>query len=197
MNRFITTLSVLFLISLPMLASAEVDIDPRESDRQLMRGILADVEKSLNNKDFSLILKHLAPDAVVTYYNAEVTRNHAEAEEYFQRMIVDTNAVVKEFNTVAHISAPAIFHGNTAVAWGTTVETYKLATGLEFKLHGNWTVTLQKTEGQWKIIALHFSTNLFDNPLLNNAKRFSWIVGIVAFLSGLLVMFFVGRVFRK
>jgi len=197
MRKFTATLHFLFFILFFTVASAEVDIDPRESDRQLMRSILVDIEKSLNNKDFNLILKHLNPDAVVTYYNAEVTRNHAEAEEYFQRMIVDTNAVVKEFNTVASISSPAIFHGNTAVAWGTTVETYKLATGLEFKLNGNWTVTLQKMDEQWKIVALHFSTNLFDNPLLNNAKRFSWIVGIVAFLSGLLVMFVMGRFFRK
>lgn len=185
----------LFFILFFTIASAEVD--PREGDRQLLRGILADVEKSLNNKDFSLVLKHLHPDAVVTYYNAEVTRNHAEAEAYFQRMIVDTNAVVKEFTTVASIGAPALFYGNTAVAWGTTAETYTLATGLEFRLDGNWTVTLQKTDDQWKIIALHFSTNLFDNPLLNNAKRFSWIVGVVAFLSGLLVMFVIGRFFRK
>lgn len=195
MKRLTTVIIFLFLASITSIVNAEQD--PQAEDRDLMRGILADVEKGLNKGDFKLVVQHLHPEAVITYYNAEVTRNHAEAEDYYQRMIVGAGAVVEEYSVVANVSAPAEIHGDMALATGTTTEKYKLAAGLEFELVGNWTATMLKTDGQWKIIAIHFSTNLFDNPLLNNANRFAWIVGIAAFLAGLIVMFVISWVIRK
>jgi len=164
-----------------------------EEDRAKMRAILADVEKALNAQDFDGIMRHVHENAVITYYNAEVTEGHSAAREYFERMIKSSNAVVKEYSTKGEVSAPAVFHGDTAIAYGTTVENYKLAAGLEFTLNGRWSTSLRKSDGEWKIIALHFSSNLFDNPLLNNASRSTWIAGVVAFIVGALMMFGIGR----
>ncbi|HEB58994.1 MAG TPA: DUF4440 domain-containing protein [Gammaproteobacteria bacterium] len=189
-----TVLTSLMLVS--SLAGAETD--PRAADRAEMRAILADVAKALNEGDYALMKKHLHPQVVITYYNAEVTRTPAEMEAYFRRMTDGDDAVVVGFHTTANVSAPAIFHGdNTAIAWGTTRENYKLASGLEFDLNGLWTVTLRRDNGQWKIVALHFSSNLFDNPILDNARSFTWITGAVAFISGLIIAFVVMRVMRK
>ncbi|MDH3762397.1 MAG: nuclear transport factor 2 family protein [Gammaproteobacteria bacterium] len=162
-----------------------------------MLSILDDLKQALNAHDFAKAAMHLDENGVITYYNAEVTQGHEQGQAYFDRMLKDSAAVVKEYSLTGDISAPAVFHGSTAVAYGTTEEHFKLAEGLEFVLHGRWTTTLQKKDGSWKIIALHFSSNLFDNPLLNNAKRLTWILAAVAFFAGLLVMFIFTRFARK
>lgn len=187
-------LGILFLTLGGIVCAEE---DPYAADREQMRAILADVEAALNAHDFDQAASHLDENGVITYYDAQVTQGHEDGRRYFNRMLKDAAAVVKDYSVTGEVSAPAVFHGNTAVAYGTTEEHFKLTEGLEFVLHGRWSVTLQKNQDSWKIIALHFSSNLFDNPLLNNAKRMNWIVGGVAFLVGLLLMYIVGRVRRK
>lgn len=173
------------------------EADPHAADREQMRAMLADVEAALNAHDFDQAAKHLDENGVITYYNAEVTQGHDEGVRYFNRMLKDAKAVVKEYSVTSEVSAPAVFHGNTAIAYGTTEEHFKLAEGLEFVLHGRWSTTLQKKPDGWKIVALHFSSNLFDNPLLNNAKRLTWIIAVAAFAAGLVLMFMLGRLMRR
>ena len=189
--------TVLCILLLTLGSIVHAETDPHAEDRQQMRAILADLEKALNAHDFDQAVRHLDENAVITYYNAEVTQGHEEGRKYFNRMLKDAAAVVKEYSLTGEVSAPAVFHGNTAVAYGTTEEYFKLTEGLKFVLHGRWTTTLQKKDAGWKIIALHLSTNLFDNPLLNNAKRLYWIIGGAAFAAGLLLMFMFCRGRRK
>lgn len=188
---------VLCILLLTTGGVVDAESDPHAVDREQMRAMLADVEAALNAHDFGQAARHLDEDGVITYYNTEVTQGHEEGIRYFNRMLKDAAAVVKEYSVTSEVSAPAVFHGNTAVAYGTTEEHFKLAEGLEFVLHGRWSTTLQKKQDSWKIIALHFSSNLFDNPLLNNAKRLNWIIGGTAFATGILLMFIFGRVVRR
>ena len=150
---------------------AVAEDDPHAADRALLKAMLAEIEQALNEGNFQVALKHLHPDVIITYYNAEVTRGHDEAVAYFNRMMEGPDAVVKEYSTQAEVGSPALFLGDTAVAYGTTTESYELAGGLEFMLNGNWSTTVQKLDGVWMVRAIHFSTNLFDNPLLKNAQR--------------------------
>lgn len=182
-------LSAVLLVS----ATFSVNADEFEEDRKAMRVILSDIEQALNDQDIDAVLKHVHEDAVITYYNAEVTKGHKEARDYYQRMIKSSSALVKEYSTKGEVGAPAVIYGDIAVAFGTTVENYKLASGLEFTLNGRWSTTLLKSDNRWEVIALHFSTDLFDNPLLNNAARTTWIAGVVAFVVGGLLVFGVMR----
>ncbi len=189
--------TVLCILLLTLGHTVYADTDPHAADREQMRAILSDVEEALNAHDFDQAARHLDQNGILTYYDAEVTQGHEAGREYFNRMLKDAAAVVKEYSLTGAVSAPAVFHGDTAVAYGTTEEHFKLAEGLEFVLHGRWSTTLQKKQDTWKIISLHFSSNLFDNPLLNSAKRLNWIIGGAAFAAGLLVMFILGRVLRR
>jgi hypothetical protein len=58
-------------------------------------------------------------------------------------------------------------------------------------------MTAQKKGGQWKVIALHFSSDLFDNPLLNTATRMNKIMGAGGIAVGLILMLIIGRIRRK
>lgn len=196
-TRKIIMKKLLVILSFIFIANVQASTDSHAEDRKALRVILADMVVALNAHDFDLATKHLDPKGVITYYNAEVTVGHKQSREYFNRMLKETNALVKEYSLTGDVSAPAIFHGNTAIAYGITEEHFKLAEGLEFTLNGHWTSTMHKTNGVWKIVNLHFSTNLFDNPLLTIAERLQWIIGIVAFIVGLILMFVLMKLTRK
>ncbi len=184
---------ILCVLALP----AAAEDDPYAADRSTLKAMLADIEQALNKRDFQAALKHLHTDVLITYYNAEVTRGHDEALAYFNRMMEGPDAVVKEYSTKAEVGSPALFVGDTAVAYGTTTERYKLAGGLEFELNGNWSTTVQKQDGVWKVRAIHFSTNLFDNPLLKNAQRMGLSMAAGGLVVGLIVMGLIGRARRR
>lgn len=166
-------------------------------DRKQLRELLDKMEKAISSLDVEAALQLMQPEAIVTWQNAEVSRGADQIRAYYNRMIKGSAPIVQKFTTKAALGGPAIFYSDSAIAYGTTVDTYELSGGMNFTLNGNWSTTVVKTNGQWKVAALHFSTDLFDNPLLNNAKRLAWIAGVIAFFAGLLMAFAVTRMRKK
>lgn len=193
--KYLTPTICIFLsfLAAPSLAQE----DAHAADREAMLTVLGDIEDALNDRDLTAALKHLDAEVIITYQDATVTQGRDEAADYYKRMMEGAGAIVSEFSTVASVGAPAVFHGDTAVAYGTTTDTFVLARGLEFTLEANWSTTLQKRDGEWVVLALHFSTDLFDNPLLNNARRMYWMTGIGGVVLGLLIMWLLGRIRGK
>jgi ketosteroid isomerase-like protein len=169
----------------------------RPEDRQQLRVLLGNVESAISNLQVEEVIKLMHPDVIVTWQNAEVSRGPEQIRAYYNRMMKGNSPIVKKFSTQATLGGNAAFYGDTAVAYGTTVDNFELMEGLSFSLHGNWSTTVVKTDGQWKIAALHFSTNLFDNPLLNKAKQMAWYAGLGGLLAGMLLMLLVGRLRKK
>lgn len=185
----------LFLFIAPVASLAQDD--PHAADRESLLVILGGIEGALNTRDMTSALKYLDDNVIITYHDATVTQGHDAAMAYYNRMMEGSAAIVTEFNTVASVGAPAVFHGDTATAYGTTVDKYVLAAGLEIDLDANWSMTAQKKDGEWKVIALHFSTNLFDNQLLNSANKMNKIMAAGGVVLGVLLMLVIGRVRRK
>jgi hypothetical protein len=52
---------------------------------------------------------------------------------------------------------------------------------------------LIKENGQWLVTSLHASTNLFDNALLDVAKRMMKFVVVIALVAGAAIGWFIGR----
>ena len=94
---------------------------------------------------------------------------------------------------LAQLGAPAKFYGDIAVADGTTSDEFFPWKRGVFKFDSNWSGTMAKIDGQWKLVSLHLSTNVFNNPLLDEYKETIWYVGAGAFAAGLVVAFVVMR----
>jgi len=193
-KNFILAIS-LFLFIAPVASLAQDD--PHAADRESLLVILGSIEDALNARDMGGALKYLDDNVIITYHDATVTQGPDAAMAYYNRMMEGSAAIVTEFNTVASVGAPAFFHGDTATAYGTTVDKYVLAAGLELDLDANWSMTARKNDGEWKVIALHFSTNLFDNQLLNSANSMNKIMAAGGVVVGILLMLIIGRVRRK
>jgi uncharacterized protein (TIGR02246 family) len=195
----LAALARLFLLaSMAASAAAHAQSGPRDEERAQLRALLAEIEAAISSLDIERFLKSLEPEATITWQNAEVSRGSAAIRAYHERMVGASGPVVKKFSTKATLGAPAVFYGpDVAVAYGKNVDHYDLAGGLAFDLNANWSATAHKRDGQWKVAALHFSTNLFDNALLNRAQRSNWYFAAGGFVLALILMWVIARLRRR
>jgi hypothetical protein len=112
-------------------------------------------------------------------------------------MVGGEHAILKRYLTRAKVGAPARFHGEVAVADGSAAdEFYPNARGV-FRLDSRWSATMVKNAGQWKIVALHLSSNVFNNPLLDELKADIVYAGAGGLGVGLALMFLFMRLRRR
>jgi len=175
----------------------EAQDNNREADRVLLRQMLAEIQDGLNKRDFSAIKPHLDDKVIITFLNAELTKGISGAEAYMNRIFQGAGAVLKGYSTKATVDQPAIFYGDTAVAAGYTIDSFKFTDGLGMDINTRWSTTVLKEGDKWKVIALHFSSNLFDNPLLNKAESSNFYFGIAGLVLGILVILVVSRLTKK
>ena len=169
--------------------------DPAHIELRALRdGLLA----GMNSGDIESQIKFLHPNVVVTWHNAEVSRGHDGVRKYLDRMLHGSTKVVEKFGAEVAVDELSILYGgDTAIAFGSAQEHFTLAGGKQFDFTGRWSATLVKEGGTWLIANLHTSDNIFDNPLLNTAKKSLAWVGGGALLVGVLGGWLIGRRGRR
>jgi uncharacterized protein (TIGR02246 family) len=173
------------------------DADPREEDRKLLRALMVEAEAALNAQNVDRFTALMTEDVTVSWLNAEVSRGKADVKAYYQRMVGGPGTILKKYVTKVSLSKPARFYGDIALADGKAAdEFYPHARG-EFRLDSNWSSTMTKRDGQWKIASLHLSSNVFTNPLLAEAERMVYYAAAGGFLAGLVLMFLILRLRRR
>ena len=168
--------------------AAAADSDPHAADRKELLKVFHEIEAGINAQDVDRMVAQMDTAATVTWLNGEVSRGHAEIKAYYGRMVKGEKRILDKYTTAAKVAAPARFfgHGEVAVADGTTVDSfYPVARG-PFSLDSNWTATCAKINGQWKVVSLHLSSNVFTNSLIAEAKQAVWYAGGGAALGGIL-----------
>jgi ketosteroid isomerase-like protein len=169
--------------------------DPLHAELRLLRDDLVD---AVNKRDVPRLLKHLHPDVVVTWQNAEVSRHPEGVRAYLARMLEGPNRIVDSFTTAVAVDELTILYGgDSGISFGSTQDHFSLRGGQSFDLTSRWSATLVRHEDRWVIASFHASTNLFDNPLLTGAKRLAMGLGAGALIVGVLVGWLVGRRRRR
>lgn len=159
--------------------------DPHADDRVKLRAMLAEFEAAINAQNIDRMIATMADDVTVIWLNAEVSRGKDEVRAYYNRMVGHDKAILYKYLTKAAIGAPARFYGDVAIADGSTAdEFYPVARGF-FRLDSRWSTTVVKDTGEWKIVSLHLSSNVFNNPLLDEIKANIVKAGIGGFIAGL------------
>jgi ketosteroid isomerase-like protein len=170
--------------------------DLHQADRQALLKILHDVESAINAQDVEGILAQMSPDCTVTWWNAEISRGHDDIRAYYRRMMKDDGRLISKYTTQAKLGAHARFIGSgadVALADGTMEDEFFPIIRGPFKLNSRWSATAAKSGGEWKIVSLHLSSNVFTNPLISELTRALWITGSVALIAGGLAGWFLGR----
>lgn len=148
----------------------------------------------MSKGDIERELTFFHPNAVITWHNAEVSRGHAGIRDYLKRMLEGPDKAVERFGADVNVDELTILYGgDTGISFGSAVEHFAMTNGRTFDLPARWSATLVRENGRWLISSLHVSDNLFDNPLLNMARKFAWWAGGLGLIVGLALGFLAGR----
>ncbi len=194
-----STLLGLALASLALATAQGQEDKPAKEDpaHEELRAVRDDLTKAVNENDQDRMLKHLHKNVVVTWLDGTVSRGPDEVKAYYERMMKGNQRKVESIKINPTVTRLSDLYGNTAVAYGTSDDHFKLTSGLEFDVHSSWSGTLVKEDGQWRIVSFHASTDLFDNPLLNASKKVTYWAGGIAAVVGLVLGFLIGRFTRR
>jgi ketosteroid isomerase-like protein len=184
MYRFI----IIFIVALFLSMQVAYAHEQRDADREALLKILSDTEEGINSGDIDLMVQHMDEHVVVTWLNAEVSNGVNAVRGYFKKMIGNgEGAVLEKYKTHPSITQPAIFYDDVAVAIGETKDIFTPHNRSVFYLDTKWNAVLHKVEGEWKIISLTLSINVFDNPLLDELRGLMLYVVLAAFFGALLL----------
>ena len=178
----------------PLPMPAQTDL--HQEDRQALLRILSEVEKAINDQDIEGILAQMHPNCTVIWWNAEVSRGHEEIRAYYRRMVKDPGRLIDKYTTQATLGDHARFIGSgadVAVADGSMEDEFFPIIRGPFKLNSRWSATAAKSGGEWKIVNLHLSSNVFTNPLISELTRALWYAGGAGVVIGGLAGWFLGR----
>ncbi len=149
---------------------------------------------AVNKSDFDQMAACLAPNVVITYQNAEVARGRDGVKTFQLKMTAGPEKIIESFHADVKTDDIALLPGGTtALVTGSSAETYKMTHGPDLTLDARWTATLVKTDGQWLVAALHFSTDLFKSPLTAATKKAGVTASTASLLIGLVAGWFLGR----
>ena len=199
MRPILNWLLVLVLVLLTPGRILAAESDPHALDRQALIKLFREMEASINAQDVERMVAQMHPQATVTWLNGEVSRGHDEIRAYYQRMVKGEQRILDRYVTTAKLGDHAHFFGNgeVAVADGTMEDEFFPVARGPFRLSSNWTPTAANIDGQWKVVSMHLSSNVFTNPLLAEAKAAIWYAGGGAALLGLLLGWLLGRRQRR
>jgi ketosteroid isomerase-like protein len=170
--------------------------DLHQQDRQALLKVLSDVGAAINAQDIDGILGQMRADCTVIWWNAEVSRGHDEIRAYYRRMVKDKGRIISKYTTRAKLGAHARFvgsAGDVALAEGSMEDEFFPIIRGPFRLDSRWSATVAKSGGEWKIVSLHLSSNVFTNTLTAELERSLLYVGGAGLLAGALAGWLIGR----
>ena len=165
------------------------DADSYAQDRQALLKVFREIEAAINDQNVDRMVQQMHPQATVTWLNGEISRGHDEIKAYYHRMVKGEKRYINKYLTAAKVGAPARFYGNgeVAVADGSMEDEFFPVSRAPFRLSSRWTSTSAKFDGQWKVVSLHLSSNVFTNSLIEEATDAAFYAGAGGAAGGLLV----------
>lgn len=186
--------ALLGLVVLPALAAAPAAPEPDAAIHDALRQLRGRLVDAINRHDIDAIVAEAHPNVVVTWQDATVSRGPQGIRAYMDKMMKGPSAIVKSYHADINVDdLTTLYGGNTGIAFGSSVEQFNLAGGLNFTLHGRWSATMVRENGRWLIASVHASSNLFDNPLLSAAKKSLYVGIAVSALVALALGWLIGR----
>jgi uncharacterized protein (TIGR02246 family) len=197
-NWIIGVVVAVGLVALPNFAVAQNPpaAAPEDPAHQELRAIRDAMVKAFNDRDYDGFLRHLHPNVVATWQNAEVARHPDGVKAFMKKMSEGDTKVVDSVQADLKVDELASLYNdrNTAIAFGSVDQNFKLTGGGELALTSRWTATFVKEDGRWLLAAFHVSGDLFHNPVLAVAARKTaqW-VGFGSLFVGLVAGWMLGR----
>ena len=162
-----------------------------------LRALREDFIQAINNKDYEAIVGLLHPEVILTAQegkNLSLIRRQDGVRRYLDRLLVAPGHGVESMRITPRVDdLSVLYNDDTAVAFGSSQDHYRLVNGNEFDLKTRWSVTAVKEGDKWLLANIHVSTNLFDNPVLATLSRMALWLALGSFFVGMAVGYFALR----
>ncbi|MFH6973438.1 SgcJ/EcaC family oxidoreductase [Neisseria sp. 23W00296] len=163
-----------------------------------LRTLRDTMQQALNRRDLNTLLAHVADDVVFTTMNGDRVHGKDGIRAYYDKMLGGANPVVQSIEAEFSVEELShLYHGNTAVAFGSSSDRYRLTGGETWTVEPKWSATLVRQDGRWLIADFHYSVNMFDNPVLAAQRKLLLGGGAAAALAAAAAGFLLGRRGRK
>lgn len=169
--------------------------DNQDHEHILLREMRDEFVKAYNDRDIDAMLAVLDPRISFTAMNGEAVYGHEGVRGYHERLTTGPDATVKStaITAVEADDLTVIHDGQFGVSAGWADSSYQLKGGLSFSTRVRWSCTMVKKDGAWKVVSMHTSSNIFDNPVLSMTRKAAAVKAAVATVIGLTAGWFLGR----
>lgn len=186
---------LLLIVALVLPVAAQ---EPDAGIHNALRQLKTTMEKALNERDLDTIVANVDPNVVFTTMNNDVRRGPEQIRAYFAEMLTAPGHVVKDVKVSFEVDTlTTLYGGDTGIAYGSSNDTYELTNGDKFNVKGRWSCTMVRSGDKWLIASFHYSTNVFDNPILDRYKSLLVPLGAGGAIAGLIVGFVIGRMMGR
>lgn len=167
--------------------------EPNADVHNALRQLKTRLVDAMNKGDIEAMVAELHPDVVITWQDATVSHGRAGVRQYLQAKMKGPNAVVESYHATIDVDDLTKLYGDTGIAYGSSVEEFRLKGGMNFTLKGRWSATMVRENGRWFLASVHASSNLFDNPLVAASKKMLYVAVAISFVIALLLGWLIGR----
>ena len=161
-----------------------------------LRAVKDRLVKAVNAKNVSALLTDVTPDVAFTAINNDTVVGIDNVKIYYDKMLTGSSRFLNDFSMSAEADDLSRLYANNTMAVATGSANVMLdlrgGSGMKYTLPVRWTATLSRSNGPWKLAAIHFSADLSDNPYLTALSSFwKWVAAGIG-LAGLAIGYFIG-----
>lgn len=178
---------LLAVVSGDVLSQAQMAAE-READHAALRALLVKGAEALNTRNFDAIAPSLHPSLTVITVDARKHVGVDAFKKYFLGLFEGPGAILDDFTARPEADDLTFFvEDNTGLTYGMSEETYRFKDGDVRTMRTRWSALTRKDAGVWKLVNVHFSANVVDNPVLDAMQGFATKLAVAALILGLVV----------
>jgi ketosteroid isomerase-like protein len=173
---------------------------PRRSEA--LRSLRETATKALNTNDLNLVVPVLHEKFSIITVDGKSFSSLQAFRTYWEGLFVGEKRPLKKIEVDAQADTLTEFlDDSTGVLHGTSNDRYHFTDGDIIPMKTRWTAVVHKDKGGWKLVTIHFSADLMDNPVLDMAKSFATKAALGGLVAGIIaggaLLFMVGRMRGK
>jgi hypothetical protein len=166
-----------------------------------LRAVKDRLVQAINTKNSTALMADVTPDIAFTAINNDTVVGIDKVKAYYDKMLTGSSRFLNDFSMSAEADDLSRLYANNTMAVSTGRADLMLdlrgGSGMKYTLPVRWTATLSRSNGPWKLAAIHFSADVSDNPYLTALSSFWKWVAAGTGLAGLVIGYFVGRRRRR
>jgi uncharacterized protein (TIGR02246 family) len=167
--------------------------DDRKADHDALRTLLSRATEALNTRKLDAVADMLHPGFTIITVDNQKLVGLDTVKKYYAGLFDGPNAILAKMEIKPVSDELTRFLGESSgVVYGVSDDTYTFRDGDVRTMKTRWSAVVQKDGDAWKLVNVHFSANLLDNPMLDAAKtyaqRMMWIAAAVGLLLGVVLM---------